>query len=129
MNQVEARFVSTDGEYLEAIVEVAGEQLHVMDSFGGSSMVPGQRIEIELEACVWDPGEWDEVFRSNPERKKALVWLEGWHYRALGQIVAVNPVVCDCGLIQVDGPISTHDPRCVGEFVGFKIQRLDARQP
>jgi hypothetical protein len=129
VNKVEAIFVSTEGEYLEAVVEVSGERLHVMDDCGGSSMSPGQRIEIELEAQVWDPGEWDEAFRSNPEKKKALLRLEGWRYLACGQIVAVNPVVCDCGLIQAEGPIRTHDPRCIGEYVGFKIQRIDARTP
>lgn len=129
MNKVEAAFVSTEGEHLEAVVEVSGERLHVMDLFGGSSISPGQRIEIELEAQVWDPGEWDEVFYSNPEKKKALVRLGGWRYLAFGQIVSVNPVVCDCGLIQADGPIRTHDPRCIGEYVGFKIQRIDARTP
>lgn len=129
VNKVEAMFVSTEGDYLEAVVEVSGERLYVMDEFGGSSMSPGQRIEIELEAQVWDPGDWDEIFRSNPEEKKALVRLEGWRYLALGQIVAVNPVVCDCGLIQTDGPIGTHDQRCIGEYVGFKIQRIDARTP
>jgi hypothetical protein len=46
VNKVEAIFVSTEGEYLEAVVEVSGERLHVMDEFGGSSMSPGQRIEI-----------------------------------------------------------------------------------
>ena len=129
MNKVEAIFVSTEGEYLEAVVEVSGERLHVMDEFGGSSMSAGQRIEIELEAQLWDPGEWDEIFRSNPEKKKALVRLEGWRYLAFGQIVAVNPLVCDCGLIRAEGPIRTHDPRCIGEYVGFKIQRIDAKTP
>ena len=129
MNKVEAAFVSTEGEYLEAVVEVSGERLHVMDFFGGSSMSPGQRIEIELEALILDPGEWDEIFRANPEKKKALVRLEGWRYLAFGQIVAVNPVICDCGLIQTDGPIRTHDPRCIGEYVGFKLHRIDARTP
>jgi len=92
-------------------------------------MSPGQRIEIELEGQVWKPGEWDEIVRSNPEKKKALVRLEGWRYLAFGQVVAVNPVVCDGGLMQTDGPIRTHDPRCLGEYVGFKIQRIDARTP
>jgi len=110
VNNVEAIFVSTEGEYLEAVVEASGERLHVMDECGGSSMSDGQRIEIELEAQIWDPGEWDEVFGSNPEKKKALVRLAGWRYQAVGQIVAVNPVVCDCGLIQAEGPIRTHDP-------------------
>jgi len=129
VNKVRAVFVSTEGDYLEAVVEVSGERLHVMDEFGGSSMSPGQRIEIKLHAQVWDPGEWDEIFRSNPEKKKTLVWLEGWRYLAFGQIVAVNPVICDCGLIETVGPIRTHDPRCIGEYVCFKIQRIDAKTP
>jgi hypothetical protein len=84
VNKAEAIFVSTEGEYLEAVLEVSGERLHVMDECGGSSMSPGQRIEIELEARIWDPGEWDEVFRSNPEKKKDLMRLAGWRCQAFG---------------------------------------------
>jgi hypothetical protein len=130
VNKVQAIFISTEGEYLEAIVEVSGERLHVMDAFGGSSMAPGQRIEIELEELVLDSYEGVDIFRSNPEKRKGLLRLGGWSYLAFGQIVAVNPVVCDCGLIQVDDePIRTLDPRCIGEYVAFKIYRLDARTP
>ena len=69
MNKVEAIFVSTEGEYLEAVAEVLGERLHVMDELCGSSMSLGQRIEIELEAFSVDSGEWDDIFRANPEKK------------------------------------------------------------
>ncbi len=129
MNTFTATFVKTEGEYLEAVIEVNGEMLHVMDEFGGEDLKPGTKIELELSPFVSDPGEWDEIFSSNPEKKKGLVPLEGWRYLALGQIVKVSPVVCDCGLLIIEEPFSTHDQRCIGEYVGFKIGRLDAKTP
>ena len=41
---------------------------------------------------------------------------------ALGVVVSVDPVVCDCGLLQVENPFTTHDARCVGG----QVQRTPA---
>ena len=129
MNKFIATFISSEGEFLEATIEVAGQRLRVMDEFDGATLAPGQTLELELQPFISVQGEWEEIFSSNPDREKRLVSLQGWSYLALGQVVGVNPVVCDCGLITVVEPFFTTDQRCVGEYVGFKIGRLDAGRP
>jgi len=121
-----AKFISSDGEYLEARIEIDGMQYFVMDEFGGDSLDPGAQIEIDLSALPNDEESWEQIFQANPERKKELRHISGWSYFSLGQITAVNPVVCDCGVTYLDAPISTTDEKCIGEFIGFKIDRLDA---
>lgn len=52
--------------------------------------------------------------------------LDGWRYLALGQVISVDPVVCDCGLLRVEDAFHTRDARCVGAYVGVTLARLDA---
>ena len=70
--------------------------------------------------------DWDAIFRANPGREQGLRRLDGWRYLALGVVTQVDPVVCDCGLLQVENPFTTHDVRCVGAYVGVTLARLDA---
>jgi hypothetical protein len=127
MPAITATFIESEGEYLEAVIEVDGELLHVMDDFGGENLKAGSKLEVELYPNVFDPGDWDEIFSANPGKKKGLVHLDSWCYLALGKIVNVNPVICDCGLLMVEEPFFTHDKRCIGDYVGIMIGRLDAR--
>jgi hypothetical protein len=123
---VKATFIETRGDFLQAIIEVAGQQLVVMDDFEGSKVARGATIEVELRALVIDPGEWNAVFAANPDGIKGLRHLNGWSYLALGQIMSVNPVVCDCGLLTIEDAIRTRDVRCIGAHVGIHVDRLDA---
>ena len=45
---VTATFIATQGEYLEAVIEVAGQRLHVMDEFGGSQLAAGAQFQAQL---------------------------------------------------------------------------------
>jgi hypothetical protein len=45
---------------------------------------------------------------------------------ALGRIMSVDPVRVDCGIYVEERALFTHDARAIGEFVGFRIERLDA---
>ena len=121
-----ATLLRTQGDYLEAVIEIDGEQLVVMDNFEGSRCSEGTSIDIDLQPVIIDPGDWDTVFGANPGRSKGLLHLTGWSYIALGQILSVDPVTCDCGLLSIVDAIRTHDARCVGAYVGIKIDRLDA---
>lgn len=124
---MKATFLETRGDFLEAIIEIAGERLVVMDEFEGSKLARGAPIDIDLRAFVLDPGDWEAVFASNPDGAKGLKHLNGWSYLALGQITSVDPVVCDCGLLTIEDAIRTRDPRCIGENVGIRVDRLDAK--
>lgn len=123
---VTATFIATDGAYLEAIIEVDGQRLHVMDEFGGAQLAAGSPFQAELWPMLSELDDWDAIFRANPGREKRLLRLDGWRYLALGQVVSVDPVVCDCGLLRVEDAFRTHDARCVGAWVGVTLARLDA---
>ena len=123
---VAATFLASDGDYLEAVIEVDGQRLHVMDEFGGGQLAAGTQVRLELSAMPSEMDDWDAIFRANPGREKRLLRLDGWRYLALGQVISVDPVVCDCGLLRVEDPFTTHDARCVGAYVGVTLARLDA---
>ena len=125
---VAATFLASDGDYLEAVIEVDGQRLHVMDEFGGGQLAAGTQVRLELSAMPSEMDDWDAIFRANPGREKRLLRLDGWRYLALGVVVSVDPVVCDCGLLQLEDPFTTHDARCVGAYVGVTLARLDACQ-
>ena len=40
--------MSTEGEYLKAIVEVNGKVLHVMDEFSSKELSSGEMVRIEI---------------------------------------------------------------------------------
>ncbi|HEY3301401.1 MAG TPA: hypothetical protein VGJ90_11560 [Methylophilaceae bacterium] len=122
-----ARFLSTDGPYLEAKIEVGGTTLCIMDEFSDDKRnIPkvGAEFEFEFSAYIDEGETWEFIFSGNPDKKIGIEQLIGWKYRAYGKIVSINPVVVDCGLLKVEGVIHTNDPRVIGEFVAFTISRL-----
>ena len=123
---VAATFIASEGAYLEAVIEVDGQRLHVMDEFGGAQLAAGTQGRLELSPMPRERDDWDAIFTSNPGREKRLLRLDGWRYLALGVVVSVDPVVCDCGLLQVEDAFHTRDARCVGAYVGVTLARLDA---
>ncbi|PLY44374.1 hypothetical protein CSZ94_06475 [Janthinobacterium sp. ROICE36] len=123
---VAATFIASEGEYLEAVIEVGGQRLHVMDEFGGAQLAAGTQFQAELWPVASEIDDWDAIFSANPGREKRLLRLEGWRYLALGVVTQVDPVICDCGLLQVEDAFHTRDARCVGAYVGVTLARLDA---
>ena len=123
---VAATFIATEGDYLEAVIEVGGQRLHVMDEFGGGQLAAGTQVQLELSPMPSERDDWDAMFTANPGREKRLLRLDGWRYLALGVVTQVDPVVCDCGLLLVEDAFYTRDARCVGEYVGITVARLDA---
>lgn len=125
-----AIFISTAGEYLEAIIEVNGQRLTVMDEFSlfSADSLPqaGEPCEVEFSPYLDEDESWEEIFSGNPGKLVLIEQVEGWRYRAFGKIISVNPVVVDCGLLQVEGVVCSTDPRLVGEYVAFVITRLGA---
>ena len=122
-----AHFISTEGPYLEAQIEVDGQRYCVMDEFSvDERSVPAQGIEIEFEFSPFldDDDSWESIFSGNPDNKIGLEQMSGWKYRAYGKIVSINPVVVDCGLLKAEGIIHSNDPKVIGESVAFTISRL-----
>jgi len=126
---MKAVFKKTDGDFLEAAIEVDGMEVLVMDDFGGSEYEAGDEINLHLSVGLYfDEEDWDSMFSGNPEAKKELEHQSGWRYRAYGVIVSVDPeVIVDVGITQLAAPINSSDPRMVGESIAFTIERLDAQ--
>lgn len=124
---VRARLISTEGPYLEAVIETCGQQLHVMDEFSvceDTCPKIGEEFDFEFYPFIGDGQEWEAIFTGNSSGHSGLEHLGGWRYRAFGKVIGVNPVVVDCGLFTVEDVVSSSDPRLVGESVAFTISRL-----
>ena len=122
-----AHFISTEGPYLEAQIEVNGQHYCVMDEFSvDERCIPSQGTDIEFEfsPTLDEEESWEHIFAGNPEKKAGLERICGWKYRAYGKVVSINPVVVDCGLLKVEAVIHSNDPKVIGESVAFTISRL-----
>ena len=129
MANMKAVLVSTEGPYLEAVLEIDGQHYCVMDELTlDVDTMPkvGECFEIEFSNLLDEDESWESIFRSNSERKKGIEQIDGWKYRAFGQIISIDPVKVDCGVLIEEDVINTHDPKVIGEYVGFTISRLGA---
>lgn len=124
---MKSKLISTEGTYLEAVLEIEGLQYCVMDEITldvGSMPQVGDSFEFQFSNMLDEDESWESVFQSNPEKKKCIEQIKGWRYRAFGEIVSINPVRVDCGVLVEEDVIHTSDPKVIGEYVGFTISRL-----
>jgi hypothetical protein len=127
MANMKAKLLSTEGTYLEALIEIDGCEYCVMDELTldvESMPKEGQAFEFEFSNLLDEDESWESIFQGNPERKKCLEQIKGWKYRAFGEIISINPVKVDCGVLVEEDVIHSHDSKVVGEFVTFTISRL-----
>ena len=123
----DATFISSEGDYLEAQIQVGGQRLIVMDCFGGEDFKTGEQIEIELSVGLAADECWDAIFSANPDAQQCLVPQIGWCYRAFGIVEAIDPEVSvHVGIATLIAPIETNDPQVIGQPIAWTIQRLDA---
>ncbi|WP_413664929.1 hypothetical protein ACG1BZ_06675 [Microbulbifer sp. CNSA002] len=124
---MKAKLLSTEGTYLEALIEIGGAEYCVMDELTPDvESIPKDEgvFEFEFSNMLDEEESWESIFQGNPEKKKCLEQVHGWKYRAFGQIVSINPVKVDCGVLVEEDVLHTNDPKVVGEFVAFTISRL-----
>jgi hypothetical protein len=122
-----ARLRSTQGPYLEATIEMNGVPLIILDEFSveaTNTQNIGAEFNFEFSTQLDENESWESICAGNPDKKIGLVNLVGWQYRAFGKITSINPVVVDCGLLDVEDVVRTSDSRVIGEFVAFTIDRL-----
>ena len=127
VQKMKIKFIKTEGMALQAKIEINGKKFTVMDeiSLQDKAVKPNSICEVEFTTMCIGNESWEEIFNGNPEKKKYLEQIEGWKYKAFGEIIQVDPVIIDCGIIKIkDDVVNTHDKRCVGEFVSFEISRL-----
>lgn len=121
--------ISTEGPWLAAKLKAGDRTLTVMDEFSVvDEFAPavGGEFEVELSAFVDEDCSWEEMFSGNPGRQRDIQQVDHWKYQAFGEVISIDPVVVDCGLLQVPDVFHSNDSRVVGEFISFTISRLDA---
>ena len=124
---MKAKLLSTEGTYLEAIVEINGREYRVMDELTldvESMPKVGEAFEFEFSNMLDEDETWESIFQGNPEKKKCLEHIQGWRYRAYGEIISIDPIKVDCGVLIEEDVVNTHDPKVVGEYIAFTISRL-----
>ena len=127
MENMKAKLLSTEGTYLEAIIEINGREYRVMDELTldvESMPKVGEAFEFEFSNMLDEDETWESIFQGNPEKKKCLEHIQGWRYRAYGEIISIDPIKVDCGVLIEEDVVNTHDPKVVGEYVAFTISRL-----
>lgn len=91
----------------------------------------GEKFEINVSYLVSFssldyPIEWETNFSGNQAKKKTIENESGeCSYLAYGQILSINPIKVDFGDIILELGEWTHDKRVIGEFIFWKIDRLD----
>jgi hypothetical protein len=121
--------VRTEGPGREAILKIEGTDYCVRDGFSWlAERTPpdGGDLEVSLSTVLDDSWSWEDMFAANPDRRIGLEPVEGYSYLAFGRILSIDPVRIDYGLLVEERALYTHDPRVVGDFVGFRIPVLDA---
>jgi hypothetical protein len=118
--------VRTGGPGCEAILNIEGCDYCVRDGFSWSVERTDGDFEVSLSTVLDDSSSWEDMFAANPDQRIGLEPVEGYSYLAFGRILSIDPVRIDCGLLVEERALYTHDPRVVGDFVGFKIVVLDA---
>lgn len=124
MNTV--RLIHTNGYALECEVELNDTRFIAMDAFSpaGGSSKPGDILEPEISCLDIESPTWEAFFNGNPDKRKEVIRSDSWNYRGFGQVTAINPMIVDFGMLQLQGGPATHDERCIGAYVSGNIRRL-----
>jgi len=75
-----AILISTNGPYLDAIIDIAGESLCVFNEFSlADHSMPrlGEEFDIEFSNELSDDEDWEAMFSSNPDHRVGLEKIEG----------------------------------------------------
>ncbi len=96
--------------------------------FWGDNFQRDEEVEIEFDALDY-PVSWEATFSENKEQKLLLEPApEKCAYYAYGKILALNPIMANFGDIKLSIGDWTHDERVIGEYIYWKIDRLDIRR-
>jgi len=114
------------------IDEMVGEVIFTSQSgndfeafFCGNEIIPSNYANVEFCSLDYDL-DWNIIFTENKSKIKKLIKEKGYcSYQSYGQILSINPTVVDFGDIIMEIGLSTNDEKVVGEFIYWKIDRLD----
>lgn len=95
------------------------------NAFSQGSYYPvGETIDV-IFSHIDGPTTWEDRFSKNYEKEKKLIAISKWSYEGYGEIISINPLKADFGDIILDLGEWSHDENIIGEFIYWKISRLD----
>jgi len=94
--------------------------------FYGDEYERGQNIEVEFDHLD-TPIEWNVIFNENKDKELKLEKSKNseWSYNGYGQIKSIDPITVNFGDIQLELGNWSNDPKIVGEYIYWSIDRLD----
>ncbi len=112
LNEGKIIFTSQNGKEIEAF-------------FWGEKIEDDKNYLVEFLSLDY-PLDWNIIFSENKLKLKSLIAENGLcSYLAYGQIISINPTVADFGDIIMEIDLPTNDKKVVGEYIYWKIDRLD----
>lgn len=96
--------------------------------FWGDIFKKDEDVEIEFDTLDYRIS-WEAIFSENKEQKLFLEPAsEKCAYYAYGKILRISPIIADFGDIKLSIGDWTHDERVIGEYIYWKIDRLDVKR-
>jgi len=94
--------------------------------FCGEEFKAGQLIEADLGHLEYGL-DWDVIFNENKNKEVKLEQASDseWSYYGYGKIKSIDPIITDFGDIQLDLGYWTNDQNVIGEYIYWKVERLD----
>lgn len=97
--------------------------------FYGEEFEKDEIINVNFEQLEY-PLDWEIIFNKNIKSEKRIEKASNsdWNYYAYGKIKQINPIIADFGDISLEIGNWTNDPNVIGEYIYWKIDRLDIRR-
>ncbi|MEQ3691120.1 MAG: hypothetical protein ABNG98_06340 [Flavobacterium sp.] len=97
--------------------------------FYGEEFVKDEILNVEFEQLEY-PLDWEVIFSENVKSEKRIEKANNsdWSYYAYGRILQINPIIADFGDITLEIGNWTNDSNVIGEYIYWKIDRLDIRR-
>jgi hypothetical protein len=123
---MEVVLVATEGRAREALIEIDGRRLRVVDGFSrvGEPLPPGRIESPKFAAVVKAPQSWDLAVAANPDWERRLEPRWGWRYLGYAEVVALEPLRVDLGSLLLELDLEVDGPERLGAFVTLEIDRI-----
>lgn len=96
--------------------------------FWADQFKEGEETEVTFDHLDF-PLEWDIIFNENKDQQLRLVKAsDDAAYLGYGRIKSVNPIIADFGDLKLDIGNWTQDERVIGEYIYWKIERLEVKR-
>jgi hypothetical protein len=94
--------------------------------YWGDFFLAGKTVEVLLTQLEY-PLRWETTFGENKHREVRMDKSNDkrWMYHCYGVVKSIKPVIADFGDFQLDLGDWSNDERIVGEYIYWRVDRLD----